>query len=491
MRTLPFVLLISVAGAATANAEIQSFPYEAECRADDIVVRSGPGQRYYATGKLERGTRVSVHRHDPGGWFMIAPPPGSFSWIDAGLVKVTGDGQGVVDVPPLDDGRVPRAIVRIGSQLSDDHAYYGRELGSGDRVTILGEKTLQTDRGPVRMYKIKPPAREYRWIKGDFVVPTDPALREELVSDPFAIPPDTKLPEPESKDKPAQMPIADGSTDSEKPSSKPVSVTSEVETSLERELIRSQQTGAVRQSGPTASELRDVRDRLSDLDRRYSDMMALDPGHWDLDGLAREYTELQAIATPAMANQIDLRLAAIDARRSILAEYEDFIRLTTETSKRDAQLLSMQNATGIPVPSTGPAPYGPPAPPTGEVPPITIPTPPTSPAPAGPSPTAPATATPPVTPPAATQPAESDSVVPQLNGAGIIQRAQRALPGRPRYVLIAPDGRLLAWLEAEEGIDLEAYVGRAMGVIGQRGFDRRLGADRLVVRRLIPVRLKQ
>ncbi|QDU38825.1 Bacterial SH3 domain protein [Maioricimonas rarisocia] len=485
MRTLSFVLLISVAGAAPARAAIQSFPYQAECRADDIVVRSGPGQRYYATGKLERGTQVQVHRHDPGGWFMIAPPPGSFSWIDASLVKVTNQGEGVVDVPPLEDGRVPRAIVRIGSQLSDDHAYYGRELGSGDKVTILGEKTLQTDRGPVKMLKIEPPAREYRWIKGDFVVPVDPELRDELVSDPFAIPPHSKLAEPESDDSPAEMPIADGATGSDKPASKPVSVSNEVETSLERELIRSQQAGVVRQSGPTASELRDIRDQLSDLDRRYSDMMALDPGHWDLDGLAREYTELQAVATPAMANQIDLRLAAIDARRSILAEYEDFVRLTTETSKRDAQLLSMQNATGVPVPSGSPAPYGPPAPPTGDIPPIMIPTPPSAPVEAAPQTPAPASPQ-----PSADQPETGTSVAPQLNGAGIIQRANRPLPGRPRYVLIAPDGRLLAWLEAEEGIDLESYVGRAMGLIGQRGFDRRLGADLLVVRRLVPVRLK-
>ncbi|MFG0335821.1 MAG: hypothetical protein ACF8TS_20875, partial [Maioricimonas sp. JB049] len=447
MRTLSFALIIAMAGATSARAAIQSFPYEAECRADDIVVRSGPGQRYYATGKLKRGTQVQVHRHDPGGWFMVAPPPGSFSWIDAALVKVTGPGAGVVDVPPLEDGRVPRAIVRIGSQLSDDHAYYGRELGSGETVKILGEKTLQTDRGPVQMLKIEPPAREYRWIKGDFVVPVDPRLRDELVSDPFAIPPHSKIAEPEPAAAPEQMPMADSSTDRDKPASKPVSVSNEVETSLERELVRSQQAGVVRQSGPSASELRNVRDRLSDLDHRYSDMMTLDPGHWDLDDLTREYTALQAEATPAMANQIDLRLAAIDARRSILAEYRDFVRLTTETSKRDAQLLSMQNATSVPVPTGGPTPQGPPALPTGDIPPITIPTPPTA-----PIETAPQTPPPAATPSASTQPEAAGNVAPQLNGAGIIQRAPRPVPGRPEYVLIAPDGRLLAWLEAEDGI---------------------------------------
>src|SRR5690606_34846256 len=46
---------------------------------------------------------------------------------------------------------------------------------SGDEVRILGEKPHQTDRGPTTFYKIAPPRLEYRWVKGDFIVPLSEA----------------------------------------------------------------------------------------------------------------------------------------------------------------------------------------------------------------------------------------------------------------------------------------------------------------------------
>ena len=61
----------------------QTFPYKAYIAANDSYVRSGPGESYYPTGKLNAGAQVEVYRHDPGGWYAIRPPEGSFSWIGA------------------------------------------------------------------------------------------------------------------------------------------------------------------------------------------------------------------------------------------------------------------------------------------------------------------------------------------------------------------------------------------------------------------------
>ena len=58
------------------TAQIRKFPYEGLVESEAAYVRSGPGKQYYPTGQLGRGARVTVHRHDPGGWYMIAPPPG-------------------------------------------------------------------------------------------------------------------------------------------------------------------------------------------------------------------------------------------------------------------------------------------------------------------------------------------------------------------------------------------------------------------------------
>src|SRR5690606_21211739 len=101
--------------------------------------------------------------------------------------------------------------------------------------------------------------------------------------------------------------------------------------------------------------------------------------------------------------------------------------------------------------------------------------------------------------PAATQPSPSQpgasqpgpaSRSPRFDGAGIIERAATTYPGAPRHVLLAPDGRILAYLQAAPGVNLDLYRGRAMGVAGQRWFRPDLQSDFIVVRGLAPVRLK-
>jgi len=69
-----------------AQGQSRKFPYQAIITENETYIRSGPGSRYYPTARLSQGANVTVHRHDPGGWYMIAPPSGSFSWIRAEYV---------------------------------------------------------------------------------------------------------------------------------------------------------------------------------------------------------------------------------------------------------------------------------------------------------------------------------------------------------------------------------------------------------------------
>jgi hypothetical protein len=78
---------------------------------------------------------------------------------------------------------------------------------------------------------------------------------------------------------------------------------------------------------------------------------------------------------------------------------------------------------------------------------------------------------------------------PPLDGAGIIQRAAATSPNGPRHVLLAPNGRILAYLQAGGGVNLDAYVGRPMGIMGARAYRPELQTDLIVVRGIIPVRL--
>lgn len=158
----------------------QTFPYRAYVTGDEVYVRSGPGQDYYATDKLKLGQEVEVYRHDPGGWYAIRPVPGSFSWVAGRYLDVREDGLAVV--------REEGVAARVGSRLSDVRDVIQVRLREGEVVEILGRQEVPNGTGTTTWYKIAPPAGEFRWVFGKYVDPDYPAdgLRK-TTADPAAI----------------------------------------------------------------------------------------------------------------------------------------------------------------------------------------------------------------------------------------------------------------------------------------------------------------
>ena len=168
-----------------AWAQIRKFPYEGLVESDAAYVRSGPGKQFYPTGQLKRGTRVTVHRHDPGGWYMIAPPAGSFSWIRAEYVQKTAPNRGII----LENN----VVVRVGSAFGDETREVEQvRLSKNDQVQILEETVLSTSAGQVPHYKITPPTGEYRWVSGKYITPVDQIVRKQQDQNPFAVPSQAK-----------------------------------------------------------------------------------------------------------------------------------------------------------------------------------------------------------------------------------------------------------------------------------------------------------
>lgn len=483
-RSLWFAALVAAAPAA-AGDPVRSFPYDAEVRTGEVEVRSGPGQRYHVTSMLREHDRVTVHRHDPGGWYMIAPPAGSFSWIDAALVRRTGESAGVVELPA--DSSVT-AVVHIGSEFSSELSAYGRELASGDAVKVLGEQTLNTPRGAVHMFKIAPPAFEYRWVKGEYIVAAgtpagssrgaSPALSPRLTTEsaPSRSVPDRAEPDPFVTGEPG--PAAAEST------------------------LRIA-AGTGRASGGSPKE------RLMRLDDRYLELMRQPPDQWDLDDLMADYDGLRDVADAVQVEVIDQRLQALRQRRKIWEDYQAFVRLTRETAERDAALKAEQEAAqeAVIVPASGVLPSG-----SGVVPaageltgPVLAPQPSpltTLPPQSGPAQTLPPQSAPwpmfppqsaplpgAATPTPAPTPMAGPELIHALTGAGMIQRLPRPAAGALTHALVDPQGRVLALLHPASGLDLEPHVGRPIGVIGPRGFDPRLNVDVIQVRQLTPVQL--
>lgn len=149
---------------ACCTAVVQAkdvFPYTAYVTTNDVYVRSGPGENYYPTEKLDRETPVEVYRHDPGGWYAIRPPEGSFSWVAADYVEpVDGDYARITG---------DRVAARVGSNLHDQRDVIQIQLYRGEEVLILGAKQLGEGAGARTWYQVAAPSGEFRWIAGKFV----------------------------------------------------------------------------------------------------------------------------------------------------------------------------------------------------------------------------------------------------------------------------------------------------------------------------------
>jgi hypothetical protein len=220
---------------------------------------------------------------------------------------------------------------------------------------------------------------------------------------------------------------------------------------------------------------------LAGLDQRYLELIQQPPEAWELDTLVLDCQALRSRADDSQRLQIDERLAALESRRQVWSEYKEFLRLTSETSQRDAELVAISLGAQGALPPSPPVQPGAtrvvPVPSGGETP---------TPVPGG---ELPGFAPPAPDAPAVETSATSTGVMtPNLSGAGIVRRMPSGLRGQPVYVLTDPPGRVLAVLQGDPRV-LEAQVGRSIGVIGQRYFDPRLRSDVVNVRQILPVQL--
>ena len=159
------VLLVFAAMLATGNclclAADDQFPYTAYANSEDVYIRSGPGKNYYPTEKLGKGTPVEVYRHDPGGWYAIRPPQGSFSWVPADSLKPMGDHLATV--------QRDHTLCFVGTRFSNTHDVHQVRLDKGEKVEILDIKQVGDGDAAQSWCQIAPPSGEFRWVFGKFV----------------------------------------------------------------------------------------------------------------------------------------------------------------------------------------------------------------------------------------------------------------------------------------------------------------------------------
>ena len=447
----------------SADAQIRQFPYQATIEEDEVYVRCGPGRRYYPTAKLQRGSRVTVHRHDPGGWYMIAPPANSFSWVRAEYVEKSLGNRGT-----LNQNNV---VVRVGSQFGNDRDVEQVRLSIGDEVEILDEKTFDTTQGKIRMYKISSPRGEFRWISARAVSPANAIVKQQNDLDPYTIPSNAKR-----KTK-----------------------TSDEKLGSYEQRTKANSKSQSSKNKTTTNEVQQQEQKLAELDNQFRETIKQEHGAWDLLSLEKGYDQLnRQVQDPALKIQLAQRFPALEKYKRIKQDYANLAKITNNSLKQEQQPPSRQQAfypsapnprAAQPVnrqlqpptqdsrfrPNQKPTPdprYRQPLPQQNQRYPNR-----------GTRPTISQNRQQPI-------PQRTPQRTPRFAGAGIVQRAASRVQGAPQYVLLAPGGRILAYLQAGPGINLEAHIGRSWGIHGKREFRQNLGTDFLYVQQLTPVRLK-
>jgi SH3-like domain-containing protein len=156
LATSPGLLLADEPSAvAVPQVDNSKVSFAGVVNANDVYLRSGPGDNYYATHKLDKGAQLTVVGVTFD-WLKVVPPDGSFSYVAKAYVEQRGDGTiGRVTKPDLN--------VRAGSDLNAMKTTLQTKLDDGVDVQIVGEQD--------EYFKIKPPTGVYLYINKQFVDP--------------------------------------------------------------------------------------------------------------------------------------------------------------------------------------------------------------------------------------------------------------------------------------------------------------------------------
>lgn len=507
-------LILALLAAATfiaAPVAAREVPFDAIVSGDNALVRSGAGDKdFYPTQKLAQGTKVRVVREGYGGWYMIDPPEGSHSWIRAEFVKRRGKDKGIITENTVD---------RIGSLLDRSNLSIIHKVVEGEVVTILGEVTMRSGNRPIEMLKIAPPRGEYRYINRRNVTPADeyqtrPSLLasskpdgpasnrsdsnglgdSSVATGPFGNPISTDSLATSDADRPGKptdgpaigssafdlKPSPGGSAGSSSASASPGFQTlnklpDRLPGSARQGIAMPgvsfeapQQLGQPAVSAEDRAGIENAWQNVMQTDGQFRQMLKRPVSQWNLASLKQSYQQSATrLTSPSLKRQVDNRIAAVDRYQKLYADQIAIEQILSQTETRDAQIRQSYIAKWHSVSTTNP-------PTTRILKPTAIPS-----RPSAPTPVAPAGASPtPAAPPA------------KFAGAGVVQRSALSRPGLPSHVLLAPNGRVLSYLQAGPGINLDQHIGKSVGITGARGFRPELNADLMIVRGLTPVKLQ-
>lgn len=421
-----------LAGVSTCVAGEQ-FPYRAFVNANDVYLRSGPGQNYYPTEKLAYASEVEVWRHDPGGWYAVRPTDKSFSWVSAEFLKPTEDGLGEITGDSV--------VIRVGSEFSDVRDVIQLHLNRGEEVEVREAKRIGTGPAAQTWYKISPPAGEFRWIHGKYV-DRDLQATEEARREPSR---NRLLPKEDSEGD-----SEESSTDEEATANSrqvehtesmprkpvrddgiaPLEEASDADHEGSNSSAKPRDDSAARNTtskpvGTRTQRQQSLDAELDDLNQALSKMVAEEPTAWSFDELkGRAESALEQGNTALQRGRARLILSKIERFEDVKQRMNKFEKAVTESERLDMMASAR---------------------------------------------------------------ARRSSGGPRFDGVGRLARVQSKTPGVPSYALTDPSGAIRYYITPAPGVNLQNYVGREIGVSGGSGYVPELRGRNVTAQRVMPL----
>lgn len=433
---------VLIAGGRPSLA-VEIAPYEARVVASGAMVHSGPGEKFYPTDSLAQGDVVEVYQEKPGGWLGIRPTVNSFSWVSGRELNVKDGGLGEI----LQDG----VASRVGSRLNDKHNAAQIRLKKGELVEVLGEE----DFGGETWYKIAPPAGEFRWIQAALVERAGPIRTVSAESTaPEADPAKNAVPLPTADVAPP--PLMPSATPTDWKSSQPTDATAPgaaagLPSSAPTELgtapappttpsatlpataspaaspnQQAESTSSTRRLPPTANAnaATTFDEELAAVEVRLSRMASAPVNLWNTERLERDAVQLLNRAqTPAER----------EAAQNTLSKISRFAAIGRRTNAPATALAQVGQPPVTPAPSAMPAGGG------------------------------------------------------QYDAVGILRPVVSRRPGAPQFALVDERGQVLSFVTPSPDVNLQPYLGRRVGVVGNRGFIAEFNRSHVTAARVTPM----
>jgi uncharacterized protein YgiM (DUF1202 family) len=415
----------------------QEFPYTAYIAGNEVVVRSGPARRFYATDRMRGGEEVEVYRHE-NGWCAIRPPESSFSWVKADELRIGTDGVALVTVD--------KASCRVGSNVGELRDVTQVKLDRGEEVEVLDAVRLGDGDAVEFWCKIAPPSGEFRWVHEDEIAREPPTPAEDRGEGG----PQTarwgswvrsRRTDADERNAATESP-ADGYRPkfSARGSSGEIALAGGVRDA-------SAKTGDSSTRGNTDSEagsesLTGLAKELDAINLDLTKVVIDEPARWQLDEVRRRADGAFAQATTALERgKARLLLSRIESFEDIRRRSLGLPSSTSAPPASTPAVTNLQSASAI----------------TLGVGPLT----------------------------ASTLPTDAG----RFDGVGKLTRVVSQRPNAPQYALVNPQNDVVAFVSPAPGVNLQTFEGQYVGVTGQRGYMPELKKSHLTALRVAPVQI--